>query len=336
MAISCSDLYRRLRDHGFDRKFVKDVVLPDWWEDSLATNPANRALAEAAIARYLGFKISQLRNPENSLSAPPASNFCFKRLRRTKPSEIMPAAIVAQKAAKLIADHLSGVSKFIGIKSAQQIRNSILGDSLVNLYALVRYCWHNGIAVIHIVPDRLPRLSKKFQGVCLYCSQTPVVVLGSGKTSPPWLAFDLAHEIGHIMLGHVKADDRLLVDLDIDSRVGNDQQDKDANTFATEVLTGQKRMQFKEQGLTSPNLASEARTYGHQNAIDPGTVALIYGRSADRWSVAQNALKYLGESTGAHEFISQSLKEHVAVDGMTESTVRFLSSLAAFGSDANG
>jgi hypothetical protein len=326
-------LYERLKDRGFDKKFVQSAILPDWWEDSLAENPASMALAESAIARQLGFKIAQLSDPSSHLDPPAASNFCLKRRSGTNRSEIMPAAIVAQRAAKLIADHLAGVPEFTGIKNARQIRRSILQhDSLVNLPALVRYCWGNGIVVIHVAPDRLPRLSKKFQGICMYCGRVPVVILGSGKTSPPWLAFHLAHEIGHIMLAHVKVDDPPLVDLDIDSKVGNDQQDNEADVFATEILTGQERMGFKpEYGLTAPKLSARARSYGEGNAIDPGTVALIYGRSANRWGPAQIALKELHEDSGAHEAISQALRQHVATDDMSESTTRLLSSLAVFG-----
>jgi hypothetical protein len=29
-------LYKRLRDAGFNRKFVKETVLPSWWDDRIA------------------------------------------------------------------------------------------------------------------------------------------------------------------------------------------------------------------------------------------------------------------------------------------------------------
>jgi len=331
------NLYDRLKGRGFDQKFVQAAILPDWWEDSLAENPANMAIAENAIARHLGFKIAQLSDPCCLLDIPQACNFRFKRRTGTKPSEIMPAAMVAQRAAKLIADHLSGVPAFVGRKSAPQIRNSILHDHpLVNLQRLIRYCWRNGIAVFHVLPDRLPRLSKKFQGVCMYCGRIPIVILGSGRASPPWLAFHLAHEVGHIMLSHVKAGDCPLVDPNIDSKVGNDRQDDEVDIFATEILTGEKQLAFKPKyGMDAAVLSEAAKSYGQGNAIDPGTVALIYGRSANRWGPAQIALKALEEDSGAHEIISQALKQHVAVDDMSESTTRLLSSLAVLGPGFN-
>jgi len=38
------DLFQRLRKIGFDPDFLRRAVLPDWWEDSLASVAANRAL----------------------------------------------------------------------------------------------------------------------------------------------------------------------------------------------------------------------------------------------------------------------------------------------------
>src|SRR6185503_20382966 len=62
-----NDLYRRLRQAGFDKAFVKRNLLPDWWDDALADVPANRAVAEAAISRMLGFPVAALRNHDQVL-----------------------------------------------------------------------------------------------------------------------------------------------------------------------------------------------------------------------------------------------------------------------------
>src|SRR5687767_9398654 len=64
------DLYKRLRAIGFDEKFIRERVLPDWWDDSLGTVPSNRALAEAAIARALALPVGVLRDPSASLRLP--------------------------------------------------------------------------------------------------------------------------------------------------------------------------------------------------------------------------------------------------------------------------
>ena len=60
--------------------------------------------------------------------------------------------------------------------------------------------------------------------------------------------------------------------------------------------------------------------------IVAGAVALVYGRSAKRMPVAQNALKHLGLDQGAHEMIWLALKHRLAED-LPETTERFLSLL---------
>ena len=36
-------LYRQLGTAGFPRKYLREVVLPSWWEDEIAHNPAGYA-----------------------------------------------------------------------------------------------------------------------------------------------------------------------------------------------------------------------------------------------------------------------------------------------------
>ena len=44
-----TQLYRRLADAGFNRPFIKDVVLPDWWEDEIAETPVGTSSLTAPL-----------------------------------------------------------------------------------------------------------------------------------------------------------------------------------------------------------------------------------------------------------------------------------------------
>lgn len=61
------DLYGRLKAVGYDCRLVLECVLPDWWSDDLAAVPANRAIAELAIARHFGFRMTELCDPQIDL-----------------------------------------------------------------------------------------------------------------------------------------------------------------------------------------------------------------------------------------------------------------------------
>jgi hypothetical protein len=322
------DLFRRLRPLGFDEQFVRRFVLPDWWDDSLASTPANRAIAEMAISRHLGVAIKTLREPAKVLEFPTIPNVCLKRNKNLTFDQVRASIFVAQRAALLACENLKALPDFSGIRSAKAVRREILQWSAsVNLSSLIEYCWKQGIVVIHLAV--LPRASKKIQGMALFVADRPVIVLASGYDAPPKLAFHLVHELGHIFLRHVRPGDGPLADGNLDNPDEN-QDEKDADSFACEILTGHSDPKFKSTfNLTAKKLADAARSFGNANKIDPGAVALCYGYYNSLFGAATAALKILGMDVGAHQIISTALRNRLDVDNMPTSSERFLAILTA-------
>ncbi|MCC6178144.1 MAG: ImmA/IrrE family metallo-endopeptidase [Chloroflexi bacterium] len=309
-------LYRRLEKAGFDTAFVRNRVLPDWWDDSLAANPANLAIAEMAIARMLGLPIASLRDPAIPLSLPLASTARLKRTADVDPSALAPAVRVAERVASHLMPYLIGVSGYGGERSASSVRAEILETAPdVGLAQLVDFAWRTGILVAQLA-DR-PAMTGKLHGVAMFCDEQPVIVLAANgrlSDSPPWLAFRLGHELGHLMLGHVREGEQPIFDASR-SLDDPDMEERQANAFALELLTGDQAPAFApEYGLTATRLALLAPAYGQTHKIDPGTVALIYGHSACRMGVAQNALKEMGLTSGAHEIVAERLRSHLQED----------------------
>lgn len=308
-------LYRRLEKSGFDRNFVRTHVLPEWWDDALAENPANVALAEIAVARMLGFDIPSLRNPDSPLALPSASAVRLKRTSNVEPATLAPLVRVAERQAHYLSRCLINVPEFIGHSSASAARSDILQHAdAVGLVELVDFAWRSGVLVSQVM-DR-PVRTGGLHGVAMFCGDQPAVVLtpeGTRSDGPPWLAFRLGHELGHILLGHVREGDLPILDA---SQIDDpDKEEREANAFALEVLTGDPSPRFKsEYGLTASRLAYYAPIYGHEHKIDSGTVALIYGYSTTRWGVTQNALKAMGLTTGAHQIVASKLRMHLEED----------------------
>ncbi|NOT01773.1 MAG: ImmA/IrrE family metallo-endopeptidase [Phycisphaerales bacterium] len=322
-----TDLYARLKDVGFDRRFVQDCVLPDWWSDDMASVPANRAIAELAIARHFGFRVADLRDRSRSLVPPRCGNIRLKRSVRTTEEQVAGTVAIARRAAELVAESAVDLPAFDGPALASAVRAAILRNhAYVDLASLLTYCWSHGIAIMHLV--RIPNSSKKIDGLATYCGDRPVIVLASGRNSPPWIAFHLAHELGHIMREHVRKGGDMLVDQDL-KKPDKDQQEQEADGYACELLTGESTPGFEVQyGLTGAELAQAALKYGESHRISPGTVVLIYGRSADRFPAAQIALNFLGQEAGAHEQIAGALRRVLPAGDLPETTERFLSGCA--------
>lgn len=306
-------LYKRLSAAGYDRKFVRECVLPDWWEDSLGSVPANCAIAEIAVSRMLGFSIQDLRNPDQPLARPGIGDVRLKRIKGSKPAEMAPAIVLAQQAANIINAYLTDMPPFKGVDDPLSVRATILETNpAVDLGALVDYAWSRGIAVFHL--KRLPRLSKRFSGLAMFCDDRPVDVLASGSDSPPWLAFHLAHELGHILLGHVRQGGAPLADGEF-KNLECEADEKEADRFALTVLTGKPEPKFTPVlGLRAHALADRARHIEQEHGVNAGTVALIYGLTANRMPVAQNALKHMQMDRGAHAILSAALQRHLPED----------------------
>ncbi len=320
-------LYERLKAEGIERPYVLSAVLPDWWDDSLYDEPSNRQLAELYIARFLGTRIQHVSEPGASLS-PLGQRVRLKRSRNAQDAHVAGAIVAALHAARLVADLMKDQLPFTGIRPALEIRNQLLsrpGCAWPDLRHLADYCWQHGIGVIHVT--RLPKVpgSKTIAGLATFVGARPIIVLCSGRDSPAWLAFHLAHELGHIMSGHVTPGSQPLVDLKLEN-ASDDTGEKEADQYAFQVLTGRPELYLDgpSPAMNGRKLAALARQYGEAQHIHPGTVALIYGYGQGKIPVAQLALSAMGEDHGAGAILAEALREHVALDGLPEPTQRFL------------
>ena len=325
------DIYKRLWEMGFDRPFVQKCVLPDWWDDSLSDVPSNRILSEIAISRRLGVSLEELRDPNRPLSPPQLRSARFKKRKDAKTEKLLAARLIAERAAEMAVRLLNHRTAFRATMSAICLRREILEvQTVVDLPALTKIAWKFGIMVIHVT--ELPRNARRFDGMALFCGDVPVIVLGSKHDAPPWLVFHLAHELGHFFLGHVSEDSESVVDEAIKAgQVEDDPQEKEADQFACDLLTGNPDPSFgKIYGLTGQRLAQAAQAYGQRHAIDPGFVALIYGKTADRMPAARIALKKMDLHHGAHDCLTRRLLEHLDCEDVAEDAMRFLGHVLAW------
>ncbi len=321
------DLYGRLAKLGFNAKFLRDAVFPDWWQDSMAEVPANRALAEAAISKLLGFPIRMLRDPEADLPPISLQDVRLKHNRNIDARKTAPALLIIQKVARILAGRIREVPAYSGDLTSSDVRQEILRHAtLVDLTSLVDFCWRSGIPVVHV--GGLPSLGKRVDGSALNIEGRPFIVLASGRDSPSWLAFILAHELAHIMLGHVTGEQMLRADTDLIG-MDDDLEEMAANDYALGILSGASLPIPGAYGIGGRILANWAEAIADKRGIDPGHYALVFGRIHRRYGVAQEALKYLRLDKGGREIIVRSLGKHLDMSELSETAERFISTLTA-------
>ena len=106
----------------------------------------------------------------------------------------------------------------------------------VNLPQLLTFCWATGIPVIQLRVFPLPQ--KRMQAMTVKVNEKYAILLGYESEYYARMAYILAHEIGHILRGHLEHSDSLL-DIDDSLRAGNlDAEEVDADRAAFILLTG--------------------------------------------------------------------------------------------------
>ncbi len=132
--------------------------------------------------------------------------------------------------------------------------------------------------------------------VCAQWHDGFAIIIGESTRFPAKAAFTVAHELGHIFLGHTGTSSSLL-DIEDPAREQPDDEEEAANAFALQLLTGRTELDItRPPGDFNPaQLATAAVDYSREWGIDPGTIALIFARQHNEWARGTAALKILGE-----------------------------------------
>jgi Zn-dependent peptidase ImmA (M78 family) len=121
------------------------------------------------------------------------------------------------------------------------------------------------------------------------------ILLCRDASYPAPVAFTLAHEIGHLMLGHL-ATAPALVDLEDPATArDSDEQEREADEFALSVLTGSPDPDIKTNltEFNAPTLADAVLRAATSYRVEPGTLALCLAFRRGNWPVAMSSLRFI-------------------------------------------
>jgi Zn-dependent peptidase ImmA (M78 family) len=306
-------LYRRLKSVGYDRGFVRRVILPDWWDDALADDPSMLLQIQLRVARRLGVPLKVVADANGPLALPETKTVRLKRAKEGScRDDIAPGIVIARHTVALAVAELRDIPPFPAQLTAADLRAFILKTyPVVDFAGLVKAAWAHGIAVFHF--REWPRGAKKFAGMAYYEGKTPVIVIASGYDMPPKLAFYLAHELGHILRGHVKPDGKVLVDGDLESE-REDVEEIEADNEALAILCGTKALGTSLGKQTPASLRVWAKKIEARDQIHAGTAVLSYGRAQKQNPMAMMVLKGLQMDTGAHAIIAAEMRRQLLPD----------------------
>jgi len=335
------DLYKRLDAAGYKPKWVRENVMPDWWDDSLASNPVMRLQAELVLSRFLGVAPSLLAEEDQPIPSAEQGRVHYKRLKTKKPRDLGPVYLTIKRAAEIAVRCLKDdVSEFVISRLEPDVlRAEVLANNpTVSFEALLELSWKRGIPVIR-VRELPPGFGNAIDGGALEIDGRPVIVITSSKTSEGFLPWILAHELGHVLLGHVK--DGPIIDVDLNgSKSDDDEFENEANEFAALLVFGTTGFTPYTNYLPSgEKLAAAAAQLGEERQISPGLIATSWARNMSRsyegkvvWAIAANALKALGAENVKGSEIRYFMRQHLDSERVSESDAHFLAKVSGLNS----
>jgi Zn-dependent peptidase ImmA (M78 family) len=312
-------LYKRLQQAGIKTAFVKNTILPEWWQDDIAQNFAEYASVLSRISQASGIPLEILYDNDAEIPKPTNKyDVKFKKSKNTHNADILWAAEFGRFIARSVLRALPQASeqeKTVLCKhSASDIRRHILQSyRTVNLDALLEYCFSCGIPVLHI-PET--KGATKPHGMATRIDGRTAIVLFTNHKHPSRLAFDVAHELGHIMLGHLDQK-QTVVDECIEGENNNDPHEKQANDFANALLMGMSDGITARYRLSGKLLAARVKEYAR---IEPGTLALHYAHRKGSMPSGIAALNILEPNTDAPRMINATLLRRISLDEFSYDT----------------
>lgn len=303
-ASSWSNLRSLLAKVGFKRGYLRDTILPSWWEESVLGSKNGFLETVGIIHQRTGLPLEALIHgqvPAFSVG----SGVRFKRTKGLTESEIRGAHTLARQVAETVAEFYQ--DDFVAAyPRAEEIHLNLKSRGTapwVELEDVLAFCGQVGIPVLFV--DQFPAGFKKPDGLAI-CSRTgrSVIVLCRRISRPAWMLFTLAHELGHVVLGHVPKGG-VLVDGDITEQT-EEKEEREANAFASIVLTGQDDLGLHSSGKTNASsLARAAQEFARKYRVSPGVACLNWGRNTGHWREANGAVKILEGKKDAIEIVKR-------------------------------
>ncbi len=323
------NIYRSLQNYGIDRKFIQDIILPAWWEDEIANSKTGYFQTASLISKNLGIDISELINTTNSVALKHPAQIKFKSPRNVtiNATDIWPNSL-AVKISETI-DQLYSVPLLNLTNNALEIRNSIIEHyGKIDLNNILEYLWSSGIPVLHV--PVFPKEVNKMDGMAVNLNGRPIIILSKNRRHDAWLLFILAHELGHIVNGHLTNSAQIIYDVNLETE--EDTEENIANEFASELLNGTKSPSYFSSNIiyNSPyDLINFIRPLSKQLSIDPGIIALNYAYKTKNYALAEQALNNLSPKADAVKLIQMKMRAKLNLEKLSEENFEYFIKLTS-------
>ena len=315
MTAALTDIYRSLRTVGLTRGQVSSI-LPDWWAPEMAKTQSGLRETALLLGRRLCLDASALLEGRvehaRDLSVPR-----YKHTVRVTEEQLRPATLIAASLAKAVVGAMP--ARVVALPtSASAVREQVLAQApRVDFDSILNLCWSSGVPVIPL--PNLPNGVRKMDAAAIRVGDRPVILIALRNNSKAWLSFLLAHELGHLSLGHVPTNSALVEGSLNDSTefevgTGIDRQEIEANEFANNLLSGGQSQAVVDAwpaDLPPVTIATTALATSESLRTAAGHLILRYAFRTRRWPDARIALNFLSDDMDAQAGLVDRLRNEI-------------------------
>jgi hypothetical protein len=314
-------LKARLRAAGLSREAI-EAAWPEWWSDAAEVSPSAKTELRLSVARNLGLSARSLVGER--------VDFVWRdkaRFKHLKAHDEFPVAVLNSFGASVGRSLLQAAPSGSGLEGivAGELRQLLLAAGTPDLVGLLSICWSTGTPVAHLKVSPLPR--KSMHAMVVGHDGRHAILLSREASYPAVTAFTLAHEIGHVALGHVSSDN-ILVDVEDPSETANDDQEEmAADRFALEILLGDPEpdIRLNMDTFNHAELADAVLRAGPYYGIDPGTLALAAAHRRNAWPVAMAAMRLIYPSpVRVSELVNRVAAREINLDAIGSDAAVFI------------
>jgi hypothetical protein len=320
-------LRAELRDAGLSRAAV-EAAWPDWWSDEAEKSISARTELRLAVARNLGLAPKSLIGERVDFVWRDRAR--FKHLGAGEDLQVAALNSFGVSVGRSLIEATSSEGSLSGVP-AGEIRSILLGMGNPDLPGLLTVCWALGVPVAHLRVSPLPQ--KAMHAMVVGHRGRHAILFSREASYPAMMAFTLAHEMGHIALGHVPADDVLIDAEDPAAVAGHDEEETAADRYALEVLLGDPDpdIELNFETFNHAMLAEVVMRAGPQYGIDPGTLALAVAHRRNAWPVAMAAMRIIQpEPVAVSDLVNQVARSQLDLDRLGSDSAVFIERTLGF------
>lgn len=260
-SIDLGEVSRRLRHAGLSRELVARLVPAGARESQVLDR----------LQRIFGWSSVDLSREQLPIRASVAMAAAFKYTAAQQPDR-GAYVLYAHYLAALVHQATPAPKRVAVPKDPAAIREQLLSAAeSVDFAVLVDWAWERGVAVLPLFDPG------QFHGACWLFDGRPVIVLKQVTDYDARLAFDLAHELGHVGLHLSKRRPAVIETTEISVSPGDDAEEEEASDFAGEVVLGNPerlaQAVVKRANGRGERLKSAVQAIAPQERVEAGALA---------------------------------------------------------------